>query len=59
MLGLTRTDRPQELLFAWLQGLERASDDWLLAHGQDLEWETIGRVSNEAFTAMRWAVAPE
>lgn len=57
-LGIIRDDLPDELLFAWLQGLDRASDDWLLAHWSELDRETIGRISDQTVEAMRRAVAP-
>jgi len=57
-LGLIRADLPDELLFAWLQGLDRASDDWLLIHWHDIELEAIADVSDETVEAMRRAVAP-
>jgi AcrR family transcriptional regulator len=57
-LGVVRSDLPDALLFAWLEGLDRASDDWLLAHWTDLDPEAIGRVSDEVVEAMRRALAP-
>jgi AcrR family transcriptional regulator len=57
-LGLIRTDLPDELLLAWLQGLDRASDDWLLAHWNELDREGIGRASDATVEAMRRAIAP-
>lgn len=58
VLGLIRTDLPDELLFVWLQGLDRVSDDWLLAHRSELDRETVARPSNATVEAMRHAVAP-
>jgi len=36
-LGLIRTDLPTELLMAWFRGIDSASDDWLLAHLDQLK----------------------
>jgi AcrR family transcriptional regulator len=58
VLGVIRTDLPGEVLFAWLEGLDRASDDWLLAHWHDLDREDIARISDQTVEAMRRAVAP-
>lgn len=57
-LGVIRTDLPEELLFAWLQALDRASDRWLLAHWVKLDRATVARVSDETVAAMRRALAP-
>ncbi len=58
-LGVIRTDLPEEVVFAWLQGLDSASDDWLLAHWAELDQATISRMSDETVGAMRRAVATE
>lgn len=58
-LGVIRTDLPDELLFAWLHALDRASDRWLLAHWAELDRATVARVSDETVAAMRLALAPE
>ncbi len=57
-LGLIRTDLPDELLVTWLQGLDRASDDWLLAHWGELDREAVAQISAATVEAMRHAVAP-
>jgi AcrR family transcriptional regulator len=57
-LGVIRADLPDELLLAWLQGLDRASDDWLLAHWKDLGQEAIAHMSDATVEAMRRAIAP-
>jgi len=57
-LGLIRTDLPDELLVTWLQGLDRASDDWLLAHWRELDREAVAQISAATVEAMRHAVAP-
>jgi AcrR family transcriptional regulator len=57
-LGVIRTDLSDEVLFAWLAGLDRASDDWLLAHWGELDREAITRLSDATVEAMRRSVAP-
>lgn len=52
-LGLIRTDLPDDLLIAWFRAVDGASDDWLLAHLQDLDQETISRVSHETVATIR------
>jgi len=53
-----RTDLSDDLIFAWLQALDSASDHWLLAHWQHLDREAIADVSDQTVEAMRRAVAP-
>lgn len=57
-LGVIRTDLAEELLFCWLQALDRASDDWLLAHWEEATPESIARLSDLTVEAMKRAVAP-
>ncbi len=59
LLHVIRDDLPDELLFAWLQALDRASDDWLLAHWHELTPATLTRLSDQTVAAMQRAVAPE
>src|SRR5947208_1247169 len=40
-VGVIRTDVPDELIFAWLQALDDASDQWLLTHWEHLAREAI------------------
>ena len=56
-LGVIRTDLPEELLFAWQQALDAASDHWLLAHWSELDRETIARISDQTVDGMRRALA--
>jgi AcrR family transcriptional regulator len=57
-LSVIRDDLPAALLFAWLQAIDRASDDWLLAHWSEQTPDTLAHFSNETVEAMRRAVAP-
>ncbi len=57
-LGVIRVDLPDELLFGWLQALDRAADDWLLTQWQQITPETLARYSDITVEAMRRAVAP-
>lgn len=56
-LGVIRTDLSDNLLFAWLQSLDSASDDWLLAHWTELKQEDIATISDKTVEAMRRAVS--
>ena len=56
-LAVIRTDIPDELIFAWLQALDEASDRWLLAHWKDLDRASIAQVSDRTVDAMRRALA--
>ena len=58
-LGVIRTDIPGELIFAWLQALDEASDQWLLAHWKDLDRAAIAQVSDQTVDAMRRALATD
>jgi AcrR family transcriptional regulator len=57
-LGMIRTDLPDELLFAWLEALDNASDRWLLVHWQKLDRAAIARYSDQTVEAMKRAVSP-
>ena len=57
-LGIIRTDLADELLFAWIEKLDSASDDWLLAHWNELDIATMTRISDVTVDAMRRAIAP-
>jgi AcrR family transcriptional regulator len=57
-LGVIRDDLPGMLLFAWLEAIDRASDDWLLARWSEQTAHTLTRFSDETVEAMRRAVAP-
>ncbi|MGZ3582382.1 MAG: TetR/AcrR family transcriptional regulator [Ktedonobacterales bacterium] len=57
-LGLIRTDLPQDLLVAWFRAIDGASDDWLMAHLDQVDDETIRRISRETVASIRQALAP-
>jgi AcrR family transcriptional regulator len=57
-LGVIRTDLPDELIFAWLQALDDASDSWLVAHWGHLDHETMRGVSDQTVDAMRRTLDP-
>src|SRR5947209_2603491 len=40
-LGMICTDVPDELIFAWIEALDTASDGWLLVHWQELDRAAI------------------
>jgi len=58
-VGVIRTDLLDELIFAWLQALDEASDQWLLAHWKDLDRSAIAQVSDRTVDAMRRALASD
>ncbi|HVP21001.1 MAG TPA: hypothetical protein VMS73_03985 [Anaerolineaceae bacterium] len=60
-LGVIRTDLPEQLLFAWQQALDAASDHWLLAHWSELDRQAIAHISDQTVDGMRrvLAVFPE
>jgi AcrR family transcriptional regulator len=58
-VGVIREDIPEELIFAWLQALDEAGDQWLLAHWKDLDLPAITRISDQTVDAMRRALAPD
>lgn len=58
-LGLIREDLESGLIFAWLQGLDQASDQWLTERWAQLDRATLARVSDETVEAMRRILAPE
>jgi hypothetical protein len=58
-LGVIRTDLDDDLLFAWLQAIDQASDRWLMEHWARLERAQVERISDQTVAAMSRAVAPE
>src|SRR6266581_3118458 len=57
-VGVIRSDIPDELIFAWLQALDEASDQWLLVQWKDLDRAAIARISDQTVDAMRRAMVP-
>lgn len=58
-LGLIRRDLPDDLLFDVIATLDRAGDTWLLARWEQLDRETIARISDQTVDAMRRVVASD
>ena len=56
-LGVIRTDLSEDLIFAWLQALDDASDHWLLAHWPELDRQAIAHISDQTVDGMRRALA--
>src|SRR5215469_4513740 len=56
-LGVIRTDTSEDLILAWLEALDDASDHWLLAHWSQLDREAIARNSDQTVDGMRRALA--
>jgi AcrR family transcriptional regulator len=57
-VGAIRTDLSDDLIFAWLQALDNASDHWLVAHWQQLDRGAIAHISDQTVEVMRRALAP-
>jgi len=57
-VGVIRDDIPDDLIFAWLQALDDASDQWLLARWKDLDRAAIAQISDQTVDAMRRAMVP-
>jgi AcrR family transcriptional regulator len=57
-LGVIRADIADDLIFAWLQALDGASDAWLLARWEQLDAAAIAAVSDQTVEAMRRVVMP-
>jgi len=57
-LGLVRSDLPDELLFDWFRAIDGASDNWLLAHIDQLDQATIVQVSRQTIAALQRALEP-
>ncbi|HEU5228645.1 MAG TPA: TetR/AcrR family transcriptional regulator [Ktedonobacteraceae bacterium] len=57
-LAMIRSDLPIDLLIAWFRAVDGASDDWLLAHLEQLEQEAITRVSQQTITTIQQMLAP-
>jgi AcrR family transcriptional regulator len=57
-LGLIRTDLPNELLIAWFRAIDGASDDWLLAHMDQLNQDAITHISRQTIKTIQQALAP-
>ena len=56
-LGLIRTDLPTGLLQAWFRAIDGTSDDWLLAHLDQLDEEMIRQVAEKTMGAIQRALA--
>jgi AcrR family transcriptional regulator len=57
-LGVIRIDLADDLIFAWLQALDGASDTWLLARWSQLDVEMIAAISDQTVEAMRRVMMP-
>jgi AcrR family transcriptional regulator len=56
-LGLVRTDLPTGLLETWFRALDGSSDDWLLAHLDQLDEAMLGHIAEETVEAIRRILA--
>jgi hypothetical protein len=56
-LGLIRTDIPDKLLIAWFRAIDGATDNWLLAHMDHLDQETITHILCQTLASIRQVLA--
>ena len=56
-LGLIRADLPTGLLETWFRAIDGSSDDWLLAHLEQLDEETLRQIAEETMKAIRRILA--
>ena len=57
-VGVIRTALSDDLIFAWLQAVDNASDRWLLDQWDQPDRETIALVSDQRVDAMRRTLVP-
>jgi len=56
-LGLIRTDLPTGLLETWFRAIDGSSDDWLLAHLDQLDEEMLRQIAEATVEATRRILA--
>jgi AcrR family transcriptional regulator len=57
-LGVIRADVADDVLFAWIDAVDAASDQWLLEHWTQFDQEAVARFSDQTVEAMRRLLAP-
>jgi hypothetical protein len=57
-LGVIRADLPDDLLFAWLNALDQASDQWLMSHWEQMDREARAAFSDTTVAVISNALAP-
>jgi AcrR family transcriptional regulator len=57
-LGVVRTDLPNSLLYELFTAVDDASDQWLLAHWQELEMAEIKEIVHRVMDAMQHLLMP-
>lgn len=57
-VGVITTAVADDLLFAWLDAIDEASDRWLLAHWDQLNRDGIAQISDQTVGAMQRMLAP-
>jgi AcrR family transcriptional regulator len=58
-LNIIREDLEPGLMFAWLQGLDSSSDQWLTERWARLDRATLAHISDTTVEAMRRVLAPD
>lgn len=57
-LGLVRTDLPRDLLLAWFEAIDAASDDWILEHPEPKDPALLLHLSQQTLEAIRQLLTP-
>jgi AcrR family transcriptional regulator len=57
-IGAIRTDLPDDLILAWFLALDRASDNWLMSHWQEIDMAKIVQISDQTIGALKNALIP-
>jgi AcrR family transcriptional regulator len=58
VLGVVRTDLPEDLLFALITGLDGASDEWIMEHWEELTPEELKSILSRVIEMIRRITAP-
>lgn len=57
-LGVVRTDLPDDLLMAWVRGLDDANDRWVLDHWNDFTRETLTEAADRVVDGLQRLISP-
>jgi AcrR family transcriptional regulator len=57
-IGLVRADLPEELLMAWIRGLDDANDRWILAHWDELDEHALSDAAARFIDGLRRLIGP-
>ena len=57
-IGLVRTDLPNDLLFAIVNGFDQISDEWLLSHWTQVDRAELDRIMYKMADVLRRVISP-